>query len=460
MARVVVCGAGTCGLITAMLLADDGHEVVVVERDPMEPPAPADAWEVWERRGVNQFRLAHFLMSRFRYDLVRELPRLIDALAAAGAYEFNFFGPFRDVIPDPERFDVITARRPVLEAVVAEVARQTPRVEVRRGVGIASLTTGTSTKQGIPHVTGVVTESGETIAADVVVAATGRRSPLSRWLVDAGARAPYETEEDSGFVYYGRYMRSSDGTQAMHSPHLGDYGSIGLLALPADHGTVGVGIISFSGDAALRTLRHEEPWRRVFSALPGAAPLVDLEPMSDIVAMGSIEDRYRRFVVDGEPVATGVFAVADAWAATNPTLGRGISLGVKHAILLRDHLRAADGSPYDQALAWDDVTEREMTPWYDTTVWHDRHKVAEYIAAAGAGPAVDDDRWVRFCSVQRLFQGDLDLALRWVDRSAFLSSPPNALLDDPEILAKIENAPPPSDHDGPTREQLLELAAR
>ena len=32
MARVVICGGGACGLLMAMLLDEDGHEVVVLER--------------------------------------------------------------------------------------------------------------------------------------------------------------------------------------------------------------------------------------------------------------------------------------------------------------------------------------------------------------------------------------------------------------------------------------------
>lgn len=43
MANVVVCGAGACGLLTATLLAQAGHEVTVLERDAAAPPALSEA---------------------------------------------------------------------------------------------------------------------------------------------------------------------------------------------------------------------------------------------------------------------------------------------------------------------------------------------------------------------------------------------------------------------------------
>jgi 2-polyprenyl-6-methoxyphenol hydroxylase-like FAD-dependent oxidoreductase len=69
MARVVITGAGLTGLSTAMLLARDGHDVTVLERDAAQPPSPAEAWAAWERPGVNQFRQLHYLHPRWRHEV-------------------------------------------------------------------------------------------------------------------------------------------------------------------------------------------------------------------------------------------------------------------------------------------------------------------------------------------------------------------------------------------------------
>jgi choline dehydrogenase-like flavoprotein len=80
MSRIVVVGAGVVGLGTAMLLAGDGHQVIVLERDQARPSGdPAEVWERWQRPGVNQFRLAHVFLAGFRSVLEAELPDVAGA---------------------------------------------------------------------------------------------------------------------------------------------------------------------------------------------------------------------------------------------------------------------------------------------------------------------------------------------------------------------------------------------
>ena len=91
-------------------------------------------------------------------------------------------------------------------------------------------------------------------------------------------------------------------------------GSISILTLPGDNGTWSVTLFSATGDHALKNLRHEEKWTKVVRACPLHAHWVDGEPATGVLAMSGIVDRYRRFVVNGSPVATGLWR----W----PTRGR------------------------------------------------------------------------------------------------------------------------------------------
>jgi 2-polyprenyl-6-methoxyphenol hydroxylase-like FAD-dependent oxidoreductase len=439
MAHILILGAGLGGLTTAMLLARDGHRVTVVERDPAYPPGPDTgpeqahaAWDGWQRRGVNQFRLPHFMLPCWWAQMRSELPEAGPALLAAGALRLNTVeilpesqrGPMR---PDDAQFDTVTARRPVLELALSAAAREAG-VDVRRGVAVTGLATDQSSP--VPRVTGVLTEGGPVLRADLVVDCGGRRSALGAWLAAAGARRPVEEREDSGFVYYGRHFRAPDGVlpQALAGP-LQNYDSVGLLTLAADNGTWSVVITTSSRDKELRALRDPDRWEAAVSRYPLAAHWATAEPISGIDVMAGIEDRYRRLVVDGAPVATGIVAVGDAWACTNPSLGRGASIGLMHGRLLRDLLRETDTADHEKiARRFDEVTARVTEPIYRATLWLDRHRLAEIDAdIAGAAYRPDDQRWATTKAMFAASLHDPDLTRDFASIAALLATPDQVL---------------------------------
>ena len=312
MSRIVVLGAGMCGLATGMMLARDGHAVTVLERDqgPV-PDSPELAWEQWSRDGVAQFRQAHYLQPGGRAVLDAELPDVAAALEAAGAIRFDALSMMPPTItdrtprPGDERFVTITARRPVLEHVLARAAHSEPGVEIRRGVEVRALLT--RSYNGTPHVTGVRTESGEVFDADLVVDAMGRRSQLPRWLEVAGCRPVHEEAEDGGFIYYTRYFRSADGSVPRPlAPLMAPIGTFAIVTLPADNGTWSVTVYISTGDRPLKRLRDPDRWTAVVGACPLQAHWLEGEPITGIDAMSGVIDRYRRLMLDGRPVVTGV----------------------------------------------------------------------------------------------------------------------------------------------------------
>jgi flavin-dependent dehydrogenase len=276
----------------------------------------------------------------------------------------------------------------VVEAALASVASRTPHLEIRRGAAVTGLVTGPSAHDGVPHVAGVRLAAGEEITADLVVDMTGRRSPLPRWLEAIGARPPRDELDDCGFIYYGRHFRSAGGGIP---PALGGFlmhlGTISSLTLPADNGTWSVTLVTSSKDKALHRLHDAAIWEKAVRSLPLVAHWLDGQPIDDRVsALAGIEDRHRALMVDGAPVATGVVAAGDAWACSNPTVGRGASIGMLHAVLLRDTIAAAGlDDPWDFACSFHHATAEIVEPWYRDTLTGDRHRLAEIDALLGGG---------------------------------------------------------------------------
>jgi 2-polyprenyl-6-methoxyphenol hydroxylase-like FAD-dependent oxidoreductase len=154
-------------------------------------------------------------------------------------------------------------------------------------------------------------------------------------------------------------------------------GTISILTLPGDNGTWSVTIVTASGDKPLKNLRHADRWTSTVRACPLQAHWLDGEPITDVLPMSGVVDRYRRFVVDGAPVATGFLAVADAWACTNPSAGRGLTVGFLHAARLRDALRRTRDDPRLLAEEFDSLTEAVVAPWYHAQIVGDRVRFAE-----------------------------------------------------------------------------------
>jgi 2-polyprenyl-6-methoxyphenol hydroxylase-like FAD-dependent oxidoreductase len=471
--NILMIGGGVCGLAATLLLARDGHDVTVLERDVDPPPGTAPAaWETWERSGIAQFRQPHNLMPGLRRVLEAELPDLQDALRREGAAKFDLVHPLPPPLagqpPHPLDTELwtYTARRPLIEWILAEAARREPRVTILRGRKVRELLTGggASPIEGTPHVTGVRTADGDDHHADLVVDASGRQSRGPDWLEAAGARRPIEEGADSGFAYYTRYFR---GTQPQRrGGSLMPIGSISILTLLGDNGTWSVTVFGSTGDQPVKQLRHSEPWTKTVRACPLQAHWLEGEPITDVLAMAGIVDRYRRFVVDGSPVATGFVAVADAWACTNPSAGRGLTVGVLHAVELRDALREAADGPRELVEEFDRRTEAKIAPWYHAQRAADRMRFAEMEAEREGRqpPPPAGELSQAIASLFSLMAADRDLfraALEYISTM----TPVQEIVRRSDIVERLriaretaKSAAPPR-APGPDRQQLLDLLA-
>ena len=128
MARIVVIGAGVGGLGAALGLADRGHDVLVVERDPPPPTTHGDdAFSEWDRPHVPQFRQAHAFSARSRNLLAKYAPAVLDRLRDDGIEEINFFkmlAPAELHRPEDDEFTGLLSRRPAFELALRLHARR------------------------------------------------------------------------------------------------------------------------------------------------------------------------------------------------------------------------------------------------------------------------------------------------------------------------------------------------
>jgi 2-polyprenyl-6-methoxyphenol hydroxylase-like FAD-dependent oxidoreductase len=359
-----------------------------------------------------------------------------------------------------DRFRTVNARRPAFEQVLGRIADTEPGLEIRRGVAVAELIV--HDRGGVPHVTGVRTDSGERLHADLVVDATGRRSQVPRWLKDAGSKPVHEEAEDSGFIYYSRFFRARNGEMPrFRAGVLTPVGTFSVLTIPSDNDTWSVTIYTASGDQPLKRLRDLGPWTAVVQACPAHAQWLEGEPISDLIAMGGILDRYRRLMVGGKPVATGVALIGDAWACTNPSQGRGMTLGLMHAKCLADVVRAHPDDPREFAEAWDAATEAELTPWYRETVEEDRirlHEIEALRHGLEANPAPGSTAW-RQAALAAAMAHDPDAFRALVSNKACLRLY-QEIFEDTRLVERIQEIarngePPPLPE--PDRDQLLAL---
>ena len=143
--RIAVTGAGVAGLMAALFLARDGHDVILLERDATPLPANADEAFTWNRRGAPQVRHPHAFLARLRNILRDDLPDVRQELLDAGATEVGWSDIAPDTLDDltPAAGDddlaLLACRRTTFEWVLRRAGLRTERIDLRDGVKVTGL---------------------------------------------------------------------------------------------------------------------------------------------------------------------------------------------------------------------------------------------------------------------------------------------------------------------------------
>ncbi|MFF2348725.1 FAD-dependent oxidoreductase [Kitasatospora sp. NPDC058115] len=372
MARVAVMGAGIGGLGTALMLGRRGHAVTVFEQDPREAgDDPHRDFFHWDRPRVPQAVQPHSFLAPVRTVLHAEAPDVHADLLARGAreyHDFDWFGAHPPHRAGDEDLVTLRARRIVLEAALTAAVRRERTVEVRRGSRVQALAFAPDRPARVAG----VRVGGRTHVADLVVDASGRRSPVPGWLVRAGCRPPVVDSHRAGIAYLCRWYRlRPDGPRDPGRVRNGSSAPFALAGVfPSDNDTFAVNLVLSTTDPTRGALTDPAVFEAAARCFPATAAWLDLapEPQSAVLAMAGLDNRWTSLADGAGPVVTGLVNAGDSLVHTNPTLGHGAALALRAAQHLAAHAdaTAADPAGYHR---W---TARALRPWFDAQVAADR----------------------------------------------------------------------------------------
>jgi flavin-dependent dehydrogenase len=304
---VAIVGASIAGSTAAILYAQRGLRVALIERNP-----DIDAYKKVCTHFIQPTALP--TLKRIGIDRAIEaaggIRNSIDVWTAAG-----WVRPKND-----DRFYGYNIRRQVLDPLLRRQAADNPNVDFMPGTSLRELVFDQS------RVVGLRAERERQpieIRARLVIGADGRNSRTA-----ALAGLPADTTPNNRFVYFAQY-RNLSLTSGQRS-QMWLLGTRAAYAMPNDEGITVVGVMFPKDELAAFKQDLEGNFTRFVESLPDGPKLREAERVSDIMGMVDMPNISRT------KIGPGIALIGDAALASDPLWGIGCGWAFQSAQWLVD----------------------------------------------------------------------------------------------------------------------------
>ena len=440
--HAIVIGGSIAGLLATKVVSEVFDQVTLIERDPF-PHSPQP------RRGVPQSVQPHVLFTRGFQIMEQHFPGLGEALTTAGVVtidwgrEFHLFtmGGWNATFAGESELQSVTCSRYLLETVIRQQVAKLPNVQFLDGCKVQGLVMAGNhaTIQGVRYQR-LGDSDSTTLAADLVVDASGRGSSAPQWLRQLGLTPPPQTRVDGGLGYATRRYRIPDSAKPnckvmliTHEPP--DQPRLGYLAQIENDQWIATlggygkkyppldteGFLAFA-----QTLDQPHFYQAICNA----------EPCSDIMAHRATANRlYHYEKID---LTSGFVAIGDAVCALCPVYGQGMTVSALSSLVLQHWLAqvqssgdALNGTTFQKQLA-----RSNASPWSLATLRDSEFAFTQgAIKSKGLSKILSP---ILLGYTQQLLiqtQQDGEMHLRMMEVAHLLRSP--ASLFHPQIVSKV-----------------------
>jgi 2-polyprenyl-6-methoxyphenol hydroxylase-like FAD-dependent oxidoreductase len=434
--QAVVIGAGMGGLAAAKAVAPHFEKVIVFDRDAL-PDVPAP------RLGTPQARHTHGLLAGGCRALESLFPGIELDIVKAGAVRYRVRRDMRLEVPGfdplPQRdfgFDQFGLSRPALELVCRRRAEREPNIEFRSLTRVTELIASPDNEA----VAGVRFEDTRgtpgSVAADLVVDASGRASPTLRFLEATGSSRPTTIEIGIDQAYATTVFETpedapTDWLFMVHAPAPPRSSRFGIIvpmeerrwsvSLCVNHGETPPGDIG-GFMAFAKSFRMPT----IYNAIRGAKHVGDIARFGMPCSVRRAFDRLDR-------CPRGLAPLGDSVCRFPPINGQGMSVAAQESCVLASLLESRRGS-IDPLAGLAEAFFAEIQPLLETP-WATATADLVYPQTRGERPPDFEKKLQYTRALMRLAEEDAETD-RIVSEVRSLLKPQSALRE-PELVSRV-----------------------